>query len=153
MDLSQIVSETAAQLRSAAGERRISFEIRTEKAVVSGVQPVLSEMVYNVWENAVKYNKEGGKIFVELLNSRDGAGNPIVKLSIKDTGIGIPAADRERIFERFYRVDKSHSKDVGGTGLGLSIVKHGARLHGAEILVESEIDKGTQIVIQFPAEA
>ena len=80
-------------------------------------------------------------------------GQNYVNLTIKDTGIGIPATERERIFERFYRVDKSHSKEIGGTGLGLSIVKHGARLHKAEIFVESEIDKGSTIVIQFPKEA
>lgn len=109
-------------------------------------------MVYNLWENAIKYNKDGGKIFVSISNEiRDGQN--YVNLTIKDTGIGIPATERERIFERFYRVDKSHSKEIGGTGLGLSIVKHGARLHKAEIFVESEIDKGSTFVIQFPKEA
>ena len=80
-------------------------------------------------------------------------GKEYVKFTVRDMGIGIPAADRDRIFERFYRVDKSHSKEIGGTGLGLSIVKHGARLHNAEIFVESEIDKGSTFVIQFPKEA
>ena len=147
-DLSLIISEVAGSLRSAADAHRISFEIHTEKAVVNGIRPILTEMVYNVWENAIKYNKEGGKIFVTLTDTPES-----VNFTVKDTGIGIPAADLDRIFERFYRVDKSHSKDVGGTGLGLSIVKHGAQLHHAKIFVESEIDKGTSVVIQFPKEA
>lgn len=152
VDLSEIVNETAESLRAAADQHRISSEIHTEKAIIMGVRPVLAEMVYNLWENAIKYNKDGGKIFVSISNEiRDGHSS--VNLTIKDTGIGIPAADRDRIFERFYRVDKSHSKEIGGTGLGLSIVKHGARLHKAEIFVESEIDKGSTFVIQFPKEA
>ena len=152
VDLSEIVNETAESLRAAADQHRISSEIHIEKAMIMGVRPVLAEMVYNLWENAIKYNKDGGKIFVSISNEiRDGQN--YVNLTIKDTGIGIPATERERIFERFYRVDKSHSKEIGGTGLGLSIVKHGARLHKAEIFVESEIDKGSTFVIQFPKEA
>lgn len=152
VDLSEIVSEVADSLRAQAERRAISSEIHTEKAVIMGIRPILTEMIYNLWENAIKYNKEGGKLYVEIANECQDGQN-FVKFSIRDTGIGIPSADLERIFERFYRVDKSHSKEIGGTGLGLSIVKHGARLHGAEITVKSEIDKGSTFIIQFPKEA
>lgn len=152
VDLSEIVSEVADSLRAKAERRAISSEIHTEKAVIMGIRPILTEMIYNLWENAIKYNKEGGKLYVDIANECQDGRN-FVKFSIRDTGIGIPSADLERIFERFYRVDKSHSKEIGGTGLGLSIVKHGARLHGAEITVKSEIDKGSVFIIQFPKEA
>ena len=151
VDLSEIVSEVADSLRAQAERRAISSEIHTEKAVIMGIRPILTEMIYNLWENAIKYNKEGGKLYVDIANECQDGRN-FVKFSIRDTGIGIPSADLERIFERFYRVDKSHSKEIGGTGLGLSIVKHGARLHGAEITVKSEIDKGSVFIIQFPKE-
>lgn len=152
VDLSEIVSEVADSLRAQAERRAISSEIHTVKAVIMGIRPILTEMIYNLWENAIKYNKEGGKLYVDIANECQDGRN-FVKFSIRDTGIGIPSADLERIFERFYRVDKSHSKEIGGTGLGLSIVKHGARLHGAEITVKSEIDKGSVFIIQFPKEA
>ncbi len=152
VDLSEIASEVSDSLRAQAERRAISSEIHTEKAVIMGIRPILTEMIYNLWENAIKYNKEGGKLYVDIANECQD-GRKFVKFSIRDTGIGIPSADLERIFERFYRVDKSHSKEIGGTGLGLSIVKHGARLHGAEITVKSEIDKGSTFIIQFPKEA
>lgn len=152
VDLSEIASEVSESLRAQAERRAISSEIHTEKAVIMGIRPILTEMIYNLWENAIKYNKEGGKLYVDIANECQD-GRKFVKFSIRDTGIGIPSADLERIFERFYRVDKSHSKEIGGTGLGLSIVKHGARLHGAEITVKSEIDKGSTFIIQFPKEA
>lgn len=152
VDLSEIASEVSDSLRAQAERRAISSEIHTEKAVIMGIRPILTEMIYNLWENAIKYNKEGGKLYVDIANECQDGRN-FVKFSIRDTGIGIPSADLERIFERFYRVDKSHSKEIGGTGLGLSIVKHGARLHGAEITVKSEIDKGSVFIIQFPKEA
>ena len=150
--MSEIASEVSDSLRAQAERRAISSEIHTEKAVIMGIRPILTEMIYNLWENAIKYNKEGGKLYVDIANECQDGRN-FVKFSIRDTGIGIPSADLERIFERFYRVDKSHSKEIGGTGLGLSIVKHGARLHGAEITVKSEIDKGSTFIIQFPKEA
>jgi two-component system phosphate regulon sensor histidine kinase PhoR len=100
--------------------------------------------VYNLVENAIKYNKEDGLIQVSLLKSING---PI--LEVKDTGIGIPAEDRARIFERFYRADKSHSKEISGTGLGLSIVKHSAAYLGAKVEVESEVGKGTTMRVVF----
>ena len=110
------------------------------------LRQVLGEMVYNLCENAVKYNRPGGRVWVDVRQAADH-----VELCVKDTGIGIPAAEQGRIFERFYRVDKSHSKAVGGTGLGLSIVKHGAALHHATIHVDSEPGEGTAITLTFPA--
>ena len=102
-------------------------------------------VLYNLADNAVKYNRPGGSVTVttELAD-----GHP--RLTVKDTGIGIPAADRQRVFERFYRVDKSHSKEVGGTGLGLSIVKHAAAYHGAAVELESDEGAGTTITVIFP---
>ena len=109
-----------------------------------GVRQVLDEMLYNMIENAIKYNKEGGLVSVWVGNTLQG-----IKIIVRDTGIGIPKEEQERIFERFYRVDKSHSKATGGTGLGLSIVKHGALMHGAKIHVESEVNKGTKMELIF----
>ena len=107
----------------------------------------LSLAISNLVENAIKYNRDGGSVSVWVGNTLDGP-----KISVSDTGIGIPEEHQERIFERFYRVDKSHSKERGGTGLGLSIVKHGAILHGAKVTVNSEPGKGTKIEIRFPKE-
>ena len=101
-------------------------------------------MIYNICENAIKYNVQGGRVSVWVGNTLEGP-----KVSVADNGIGIPKEHQERIFERFYRVDKSHSKERGGTGLGLSIVKHGALLHGAKVFVDSEIGSGTRIDIKF----
>ena len=106
---------------------------------------MLSGILYNLCDNAIKYNKKGGKVTLTVEDRPD-----CVRLTCADTGIGIPAEQKERIFERFYRVNKSRSKEVGGTGLGLSIVKHAARLHSAEIEVQSELDKGTTILVIFP---
>ena len=100
--------------------------------------------LYNMIENAIKYNKEGGEIRIWVGNTLNGK-----KIIVTDTGIGIPKNQQERIFERFYRVDKSHSKEIGGTGLGLSIVKHGAILHNAKIHVDSELGKGTRMELTF----
>ena len=107
---------------------------------MEGVRRMLHEVVYNLCDNAIKYNVPGGSVTIHVEHNR---------LTVRDTGIGIPAEHRERIFERFYRVDKSHSKASGGTGLGLSIVKHAAAYHKAEIRLESTLGKGTAITIQF----
>ncbi len=101
-------------------------------------------MIYNLCDNAIKYNADNGTVDVILNES-----SKHIKLTVRDTGIGIPQSEQERIFERFYRVDKSHSKTIGGTGLGLSIVKHAAIYHNAEIKVKSELDKGTSITVMF----
>ena len=114
-----------------------------EPVFCHGIRQILDEMIYNITENAIKYNRDGGSVSVWVGNTLDGP-----KISVSDTGIGIPEEHQERIFERFYRVDKSHSKERGGTGLGLSIVKHGAILHGAKVTVNSEPGKGTKIEIR-----
>lgn len=125
-------------------KRNVTFQVTGTACSVRGVRPVLDEMLYNVCENAIKYNREQGSVTVTVACQN---GNACV--TVKDTGIGIPKAEQERVFERFYRVDKSHSKAVGGTGLGLSIVKHGAMLHHAKIQLESAEGAGTTITITF----
>lgn len=112
---------------------------------MNGIRQVLEEMIYNLCDNAIKYNRAGGQVTLDTAQTPDG-----VLLTVSDTGIGIPADQQSRVFERFYRVDKSHSKEVGGTGLGLSIVKHGAILHHAQIRLESEVNSGTTVRILFP---
>ena len=116
-----------------------------EKAEIEGIYVVLDEIVYNLLDNAIKYNKPGGTAKINVSNTADG-----VLLCVSDTGIGIPSESADRVFERFYRVDKSRSRKIGGTGLGLSIVKHGAALHGAKISLESSEGVGTKISVLFP---
>ena len=101
-------------------------------------------MIFNLIDNAIKYNKKGGRVQIAVNADENG-----VRFSVSDTGIGIPDADKERVFERFYRVDKSHSKEIGGTGLGLSIVKHGAAYHNAQIKLESQMNQGTTVTMIF----
>lgn len=147
-DLLKIAEKAVESLAPAAEKENVSVEFSGEKAELSGIPQLLSAIVYNLTDNAIKYNHSGGKVFVSVTNVPDG-----VLLSVKDTGIGIPKDQQERVFERFYRVDKSHSKEVGGTGLGLSIVKHSAKLHGAKITLDSEPGKGTEIAVLFPKSA
>jgi signal transduction histidine kinase len=116
-----------------------------ENAPIFGIRQLLSSIVYNLCDNAIKYNRKNGSVTVTVQNKQDH-----VLLTVADTGIGIPTAEQERIFERFYRVDKSHSKALGGTGLGLSIVKHAAKIHNATIDLQSTPDRGTEITIHFP---
>lgn len=147
-DLCKIAKKAVESLAPAAEKENVSVEFSGEKAELIGIPQLLSAIVYNLTDNAIKYNQSGGKVFVSVTNVPDG-----VLLSVKDTGIGIPKDQQERVFERFYRVDKSHSKEVGGTGLGLSIVKHSAKLHGAKITLDSEPGKGTEIAVLFPKSA
>ena len=146
VDLLETARDVVRQLASVARKNGVTLVTNGSHGVVNGVRQVLGEMVYNLCENAVKYNRPGGRVWVDVRQAADH-----VELCVKDTGIGIPAAEQGRIFERFYRVDKSHSKAVGGTGLGLSIVKHGAALHHAAIHVDSEPGEGTAITLTFPA--
>lgn len=146
VDLLETARDVVQQLASVARKNGVTLVTNGSHGVVNGVRQVLGEMVYNLCENAVKYNRPGGRVWVDVRQAADH-----VELCVKDTGIGIPAAEQGRIFERFYRVDKSHSKAVGGTGLGLSIVKHGAALHHAAIHVNSEPGEGTAITLTFPA--
>lgn len=144
VDLYQLCRETVNRLALQAEVKNVRMMISGESVLYVGIRQILDEMIYNICENAIKYNKEDGKVEVWAGRTSDG-----IVVQVKDTGIGIPKEHQERIFERFYRVDKSHSKETGGTGLGLSIVKHGALLHGAVVLVESAVGKGTTITIKF----
>ena len=147
VDLYSLASDTLDGLRNAAAAHEVSLELRGETADVFGVWQLLSEAVYNLCENAIKYNHPGGSVTVDVSKLEDGR----VRLSVSDTGIGIAPEHQSRVFERFYRVDKSHSKAIGGTGLGLSIVKHVAQFHHADLHLESTPDVGTCITITFPA--
>lgn len=144
VDLYEICMENCNRLSFQAEKKNVHLEINGEHVPYTGVRQILNEMIYNICENAIKYNVDGGSVKVWVGNTLQGP-----KVIVEDTGIGIPEDQNERIFERFYRVDKSHSKETGGTGLGLSIVKHGAIFHGAEIHVESTLGKGTKMEILF----
>lgn len=144
VNLYELAAEVINRLKPAAEKKNIGFTLKGENAETFGVRSIIDEMIYNLCDNAIKYNKNGGSVTVTVNNDGDKA-----KISVKDTGIGIPKTQQDRIFERFYRVDKSRSKAEGGTGLGLSIVKHGAMYHNADISVESEIEKGTAMTIAF----
>lgn len=148
VDLYSLSREIVNRLSPQAKEKNVRIFLEGEHVTVNGISQILDEMIYNLCENAVKYNIEGGAVTVWAGDTLQGP-----KIVVSDTGIGIPKEHQERIFERFYRVDKSHSKETGGTGLGLSIVKHGAMLHGAKILVDSDIDAGTRIEIRFGCRA
>ena len=140
VDLLLIAEEVKAILEKSAAEKNVSITISGSGFAVQGVRRMLQEIIYNLCDNAIKYNVPGGSVEIHVENK---------KLTVRDTGIGIPAEHKDRIFERFYRVDKSHSKASGGTGLGLSIVKHAVAYHKAEITLESTPGKGTAITIQF----
>ena len=145
VDLYELTREIISRLSPQASQKNIRMEVTGEPVNYFGIRQILDEMIYNVCENAVKYNNENGRVSVWVGNTLDGP-----KITVSDTGIGIPKEHHERIFERFYRVDKSHSKERGSTGLGLSIVKHGALLHGAKVMVDSTPGRGTRIEMQFP---
>ena len=145
VDMFEIVKATVQSLEPEAESADVSINMTGEQAVITGVPQLLGGIVYNLCDNAIKYNHKGGRVSINLKSSVNE-----VLLTVSDNGIGIPAEDQNRIFERFYRVDKSHSKEVGGTGLGLSIVKHSAKIHNAKISLESTVGKGTTITVRFP---
>lgn len=144
VDLYTLAREVCSRLSLQAEKKHVHIEVSGEPVVYVGIRQILNEMIYNICENGIKYNCEGGTLKVWVGNTLQGK-----KVIVRDTGIGIPKEEQERIFERFYRVDKSHSKQSGGTGLGLSIVKHGAMLHHAKVQVESTPGKGTKMEITF----
>ena len=144
VDLYDSAREVMHRLEQVAEERHVSMELTGEHAIIQGIPSIISEIIYNLCDNAIKYNKENGNLQISV--SDEGAHKV---LRVKDSGIGIPKAHLDRIFERFYRVDKSHSRKIGSTGLGLSIVKHGAEIHNAKIAVHSEVDQGTEISVTF----
>ena len=144
VDLYTLSGQVIESLRPVAQKQDITLTLSGQHAVIEGVEQLLQEMVYNLCDNAIKYNISGGSVTVSVWQN-----GQTVTLSVVDTGIGIPYADQSRVFERFYRVDKSHSKEVGGTGLGLSIVKHAAQYHGAKLELKSDPGRGTAIAVNF----
>lgn len=144
VDLYELSREIISRLSMQASMKHVHITLAGEPVAYVGIRQILDEMIYNVCENAIKYNVEGGSVSVWVGSTLSGP-----KIQVTDTGIGIPEEHQERIFERFYRVDKSHSKERGGTGLGLSIVKHGALLHNAKVTVESDTGRGTRMEILF----
>lgn len=145
IDLYTVAKDVCGNLNEAAKKKNVHLYIEGERLICRTVRPILEEILYNLCDNGIKYNKDNGIVNILI---RD-LGNE-VQLSIEDNGIGIPREDRKRVFERFYRVDKSHSKEIGGTGLGLSIVKHGVTFLGGTLKLVSEVDKGTEITVTLP---
>ena len=146
-DLLRIAENAADSLDAAASAMNVSVSVEGTDTPIRGIPQTLYSIVYNLCDNAIKYNRPGGSVTVKVVPQ-----NGEAVLTVSDTGIGIPEECQDRIFERFYRVDKSHSKEVGGTGLGLSIVKHAVMVHGGRIKISSEIGKGTEFVVTLPNE-
>ena len=145
IELKKLAEGTVQRLQEQAAGKNVAISVSGCEAEVEGVPAVLSEVIYNLIDNGIKYNRENGSVEITVAVIPGEA-----VLTFKDTGCGIGSADKERVFERFYRVDKSHFKETGGTGLGLSIVKHGVMFHKGRIELESELDKGTTIKIFLP---
>lgn len=145
VDLLTVSQEAAETLQDAAAARQVTVSVQGDPAVIPGVRRLIYEIVYNLCDNAIKYNRDGGRVDVTV--AADAGGSSI---TVADTGIGIAPEHQSRVFERFYRVDKSHSKASGGTGLGLSIVKHAVQYHHGRIELESTPDMGTTIRVVFP---
>lgn len=146
VDLLKLANEVINSLSDPANVKNVSIDVGGNSIILHNcIRTLLKEAIYNLCDNAVKYNVDGGKVNVNISESD---GNAVI--SVKDTGIGIPQRDQERVFERFYRSDKSHSRETGGTGLGLSIVKHAVAYHKGEIKVISEEGKGTEIILSLP---
>lgn len=145
MDLYDTAREVVRDLQTVAADKQVQLTLEGTAAEITGVPELARGIVYNLCDNAIKYNRPGGSVSVTVSGENEG-----VLLTVKDTGIGIPEEEQDRIFERFYRVDKSRSKEVGGTGLGLSIVKHAALVMGAQIHLESRLGQGTTIQVSFP---
>lgn len=147
IDLYTLCDDVLQSLEPVAKRQTVTLRLAGESLQVHGVYQVLREMIYNLCDNAIKYNRSGGSVTVTVARSAGRA-----SVAVADTGIGIPYEDQSRVFERFYRVDKSHSRAIGGTGLGLSIVKHAVALHSAEIKLQSQPEDGTVITVLFPGE-
>ena len=145
VDLYELAGETISTLEDSAAKKQVTLKVTGASAEISGVRRLLYEIIYNLCDNAIKYNVDGGSVEVNVTSGEDEAA-----VSVSDTGIGIPPEHQSRIFERFYRVDKSHSKQSGGTGLGLSIVKHAAQYHNAKLELKSREGEGTTITVRFP---
>lgn len=153
INLAELSKEIITALLPVAEKKNVHIDFEAENpSFINGVRSVIYEMVYNLVENAIKYNKNDGKVIVKIEKKSENPSSrikPVVILSVSDTGIGIPKNEQERVFERFYRIDKSRSKESGGTGLGLSIVKHGAKYHNAKVALSSQEGKGSTFTISF----
>lgn len=152
INLAELSKEVITPLLPVAEKKNVKIDLEAENQVfINGVRSVIFEMIYNLVENAIKYNKNDGKVIVKVskISENPSSKKQNVVLSVSDTGIGIPKNEQERIFERFYRIDKSRSKESGGTGLGLSIVKHGAKYHNAKVTLSSQEGKGSTFTIYF----
>ena len=147
VDLLTVSQEAAETLQDAAAARQVTVSVQGEPTVIPGVRRLLYEIVYNLCDNAIKYNRDGGRVDITVAHDAGGS-----SVTVADTGIGIAPEHQARVFERFYRVDKSHSKASGGTGLGLSIVKHAVQYHHGTVELHSEEGKGTTICILLPKE-
>lgn len=145
LDIYSLTHDIFSTLHEAAEKQEVHMYMEGGSTVLDTVPTIMEEVLYNVCDNAVKYNRRGGEVFVRLKDGEDA-----VRVNVRDTGIGIPKEDQERIFERFYRVDKSHSREIGGTGLGLSIVKHGVKTLNGRLWLNSEPGQGTEIIMEFP---
>ena len=145
VELLALAREVAESLQSAAAARNVTITVEGEPVELTGVRRLLYEIIFNLCDNAIKYNTDGGRVQVTVTKE-----NETAAVTVRDTGIGIPPDQQDRVFERFYRVDKSHSKASGGTGLGLSIVKHAVQYHHGTIHLQSEVGKGTEIRVTFP---
>ena len=144
IDLYALCARALTRLEEAARQRKITLTLTGACQRVDGAEKLLEEILFNLCDNAIKYNKEGGRVEVSVTREPQW-----VVLTVQDTGIGIPSGETDRVFERFYRVDKSHSKEIGGTGLGLSIVKHAAAYHHAKIHIDSQLGRGTRVQVRF----
>lgn len=144
VNLYDVANEVIEVLTVSASKKQVKLHLNGEPCVIRGIRRYLYEIIYNLCDNAIRYNKDGGEVTISLKSQERN-----IILSVSDTGIGIPVDHQSRIFERFYRVDKSHSKETGGTGLGLSIVKHAVAYHGGTIKLDSKIGEGTTITVVF----
>ena len=144
IDLYALCARALTRLEEAARQRKITLTLTGACQRVDGAEKLLEEILFNLCDNAIKYNKEGGRVEVSVTREPQW-----VVLTVQDTGIGIPSGETDRVFERFYRVDKSHSKEIGGTGLGLSIVKHAAAYHDAKVHIDSQLGRGTRVQVRF----
>ena len=148
VDIYSVARNVCGNLKEIAQKKNVHLYIDGERLICRTVRPIFEEILYNLCDNGIKYNKDNGTVTIHLKD----IGNAI-QISVEDNGIGIPREDRNRVFERFYRVDKSHSKEIGGTGLGLSIVKHGVAFLGGTLKLTSEVDSGTEITVTLPKQA
>ena len=143
--LDGMAASVVSRLQDAAAQHDVTLRTELKPCRVHGIAQIVDELIYNLCDNAIKYNRKGGSVTVSTAEEN---GQPVLRVA--DTGIGIPAAEQDRVFERFYRVDKSHSRAIGGTGLGLSIVKHAAAYHHARVALESTLGTGTTVTVTFP---